>query len=119
MSGRTAPVQLRPFVSAGEVLIRPDGRGYDVVPISVFRTSGGQTAIRIGRNVLVFDEDGTYDGPEGSSVPGALSAAELKNAYETAAQNVGRRPADAYYDPGSRGHTAETAIWPPAERPGN
>lgn len=116
MKDRRAPALLRPFVTAGEVLVRPDGEGFDIVPLSLFRLADGRTCLRIGRNVLYFQGDGTYDGPEGRTKEMPIEESRtLAAAYGRCAGNRGRRPHEAHFAEGTPGHAAETGIWPAAE----
>ena len=113
MKDRRAPSLLRPFVTSGEVLVRPDGKGFDVVPISLFRLDSGQTCLRVGRNVLYFNADGTYDGPEGR-VEDVVDSQALTAAYARCRGNRDKRPTEPHFAAETKGHGAETGIWPAA-----
>ena len=106
-------VHIKPFVSAGEILVHGDGRTWEVVPLSVF-DAGSMTVVRVGRTTYWFDgEDGKYDGSE-FNLSGA-DLADLGNFREQMGRvrdNRGRAPAEAYFDPSRDHYRYEVALWP-------
>lgn len=122
---------LKPFVSAGEVFMHEDGETFEVAPLSLFQLEDGQVVLRIGRNTYWFDPDGNYDGPECVTppVPGASSMSDeeiirrsnrrfkpLMDALTQCKQHRNQRPKMAYFETGTPGYRAETAIWPKQQR---
>lgn len=105
-------IKLQPFVSAGEVFLHDDGVSFEVVSLSLFQLDDGFTIFRIGRNTYVFNSDGSYDGPECMPDPDGVDLGVIVRALETCSQNRNRRPEKAYFNEGSPGWKAETAIWP-------
>lgn len=105
-------VRIRPFVSAGEIFVHGDGKTWETLPLSVF-PSGDNTIVRIGRTTYWFREDGAYDGPEAMTKGmEEAEASSLGEALGRCKHNRGRAPGYAYFAEGSRGHDAETSLWP-------
>ena len=111
-------MKILPSMSKGVVFVHEDGKTFEMAPLQVFISAGGQTAIRIGRNVLFFEKDGRFDGTE-SSVDGlAHDSPEgelLLEAFEVQGKNKGLAPDDPYFQPGTPGHAAETRAWEAAK----
>jgi hypothetical protein len=103
-------VRLQPFVSSGEPFVTEEGK-IQPVPISLWRTSTGGVAFRVGRNVFFFTSDGRYDGPE-AKCNESVDVNALVAAMERGRKNRGRAPTESYHDEGTPGFMAETAIWP-------
>lgn len=78
------------------------------LPFQVFRGSSGMLHIRIGPNILVFDESGRFDGSEHKL--GSVEAAEAVTAALDATR-PGTPPGEAYYLPGTEGYAEETRDW--------
>ena len=112
-------MKILPHMSKAVVFVHEDGKTFEMTPLQVFISAGGQTAIRIGRNVLFFDKDGTFDGTE-SSVAGfshdSPEAALIREAFELQGRYKGMAPEEPYFQPGSPGHAAETRAWVSAKR---
>ena len=106
-------VKLKPFVSAGEVFLAPDGKVYKVA-LSLFPLKDNRgVALRVGNTVYFFNEDGSYDGPEMKADRGNIE--QLTSLLAECAENKSGLPSDTYFEPGCAGYEAETAIW--SERP--
>jgi hypothetical protein len=103
-------VRIKPFVSAGEVFVPGSGRGFEILPLSIFPSSDG-TILRIGRSTYWFDAAGGYDGPEFKCGDGVDSQA-ISEALGRCKDNRGRAPLDAYFAPNTRGYDNEVALWP-------
>ena len=112
-------MKILPTMSRGVVFVHEDGKTFEMAPLQVFISAGGQTAVRIGRNVLFFDKNGKFDGTE-SSLAGidadSDEAAAVRDAFERQGEYKGLPPEDPYFQPGSPGHAAETRAWASAER---
>ena len=96
-----------------------DGKTFEMAPLQVFISAGGQTAIRIGRNILFFEKDGRFDGTE-SKVdglsPGSPEGEMILEAFEVQGKNKGLAPDNPYFQPGTPGYAAETRAWGSAEQ---
>lgn len=114
---RGAPfIRLKPFVSAGEPIVRADGT-VEVVPMQLFRAPSGLVVLRIGDSTYWF-ADGDYDGSEHRmTAVGQRGRAEMHAALSAAESNQGHAPAYPYFQPGSDGYSSEIAGWPESERP--
>lgn len=115
-----SPVALVPFVSAGEPYLRADGKGVEVVPLSLFRLTDGGACLRVGNNAYFFDAAGRYDGPEAGVLPehagtpqhpSAVVAALLR-ALDEGRANRGKAPVEAYFGDESSAREDEEAVWP-------
>ena len=105
-------MKIEPMMSRGIVLMHADGK-FEMAPMQVFKSSTGQTVIRIGNNALFFDENGSFDGSE-CVCPANVTKAQMHRvgaAIAQQAENEGLAPSAPYFEPGSNGHAAETAAW--------
>jgi hypothetical protein len=112
-------VKILPVMSRGVVYVHEDGETFEMAPLQVFRGDGGQTVVRIGRNCLFFDESGRFDGTESHPAgiaPDSEVAQRIRAAFDAQGQNRGLPPDEPYFQPGTRGHAAETRAWPAAQR---
>ena len=106
-------MKIIPCMNSGIPFVLNDGRSLEIVPLQVFRSASGQTAIRIGRNILFFNENGTFDGTE-ARVAEDISEDEcdtLVAALESSKTTDGVAPAEPYFMVGSDGYDAETRAW--------
>lgn len=106
-------------MSRGIVFVHEDGKTFEMAPLQVFISGGGQTVIRIGRNALFFNQDGTLDGSEShvsGLTPDSPEVALIQQAFELQGQNKGLSPDDPYFVSGTPGHAAETRSWGAAKR---
>lgn len=118
--GETRLVVAAPFCSAGEVLMRADGAGFEVVPVSWFQLKDGRSVFRVGRTAFFFDMDGRYLGVDVKAHPPALPSdeefvrfgTELSEALRVCSANIGVAPDEGYFKPDSVYYEAETAVWP-------
>lgn len=109
-------MKILPAMSKGVVFVHEDGKTFEMAPLQVFIGGSGQTVIRIGRNVLFFDKNGQFDGTESKMV--ALTpdsekeeARAIRAAFEAQGEHKGLAPEEPYFQPGTKGHTAETRAW--------
>ena len=112
-------MKILPHMSKAVVFVHEDGKTFEMAPLQVFIGGGGQTLIRIGRNVLFFDKDGRFDGTESrvDELPQDSPEAEmLREAFAVQGSYKGLPPDEPHFQPGSPGHEAETRSWPDAER---
>lgn len=103
----------------GIVFVHEDGKTFEEAPFQVFISNSGQTAIRIGRNLIFFEKDGRFDGTE-SSLAGidaeSPEAADIRAAFDRQGENKGLPPDEPYFQEGTPGHDAETRAWASARQ---
>jgi len=112
-------MKIMPHMSREIVYVHDDGKTFESVPFQVFRLKSGATCIRIGRNTLYFNEDGSFDGTEamvGELVKDPAQHEAVLKALERQGQAKGHAPEWAYHQPGTAGYDAETAAWPYAKQ---
>ena len=103
-----------PVLSSGIVFIHEDGNSFEYAPLQVFRGVDGGTNIRIGRNILHFNEDGSFDGNESKFTEQTDDATvkAINEAMQHQKRHRGRKPLETYYQAGSTGWETEIASWP-------
>lgn len=88
---------------------------FEMAPMQIFRLpKTGMTVLRLGRNAFFFDKDGHYDGSE-CKLPDETSiedTEEIRKAFERAALNHGRVPAEPYFRPERGEAEVEQSGWP-------
>jgi len=112
-------MKILPTMCKGVVFVHEDGKTFEMAPLQVFRSGSGQTAIRIGNNILFFDTDGSFDGTEShvaGLAPGSPEASLLTEAFELQGQYKGLPPDEPYFMPGTPGYAAETRSWSSAKK---
>lgn len=112
-------MKILPSMCRGFVFVHEDGKTFEFAPLQVFLGGGGQTIIRIGRNVLYFNKDGTFDGTESHVDHLKPDSPELKmihEAFELQGELKGLPPDEPYFQPGTPGHAAETRMWASGQR---
>lgn len=113
----TDPIKLHPFVHRGFVLMHCNGVDFEMAPMQLFISEGGP-ALRIGRNMIFFNPDGTLDGSEckpGTYVEGSAQeqlASKLCDAYDLQTDNRNQAPLHAYFSVGTKGWVREVSAWP-------
>jgi hypothetical protein len=111
-------MKILPTMCKGIVLVHEDGKTFEMAPLQVF-ISGRSTVIRIGRNALFFNQDGSFDGTESSVSglsPDSPEAALIREAFELQGRCKGLPPEEPYFAAGTSGYAAETRAWPAATR---
>jgi|APFre7841882654_1041346.scaffolds.fasta_scaffold143578_1 hypothetical protein len=106
-------MKILPSMCKGFVFVHEDGKSFEFAPLQVF-LSGSQTAIRIGRNILFFNKDGTFDGTESHLAGLESDSPELKRireAFDLQGEMKGLPPDESYFQPGTPGYVAETRMW--------
>jgi hypothetical protein len=111
-------VKILPTMSKGIVFVHEDGKSFELAPLQVFIGRNGWTFIRIGRNMLFFDQHGRFDGTE--SHPGGITvdspeAKLIQEAFAVQGQYRGLPPDEPYFQPGTPGYEAETRAWSAAK----
>jgi hypothetical protein len=98
---------LRPFVTAGEPIVRNDGTA-EVVPMQLFRLRDGGVCLRIGNSTYFFTAEGRFDGSEHKA--DEMSDQEVRklvDLLEKSKANIGKAPGEPYYPPGTDGGKSE------------
>lgn len=108
-------MKILPHMSRVIVLAHEDGKTFEMAPFQVFIGASGMTCIRIGRNVLFFDENGIFDGTESNFCAGT-DPESIQQAFELQGQCKGLAPETPYFPPGSPAFAAETRAWPSAKK---
>jgi len=112
-------MKILPMMCKGVVFVHEDGKTFEMAPLQVFRSGSGQTAIRIGNNVLFFDTDGSFDGTEShvaGMAPDSPEASLLTEAFVLQGEYKGLPPDVPYFEPGTPGYEAETRSWLSAQK---
>jgi hypothetical protein len=108
-------MNIQPCVSAGIVFMHEDGK-FEMTPFQIFPLKTGGSCIRIGRNAIYFNEDGSFDGTECAPPRSAVETNEkldaLGEGFQRSGENRGLAPATTYFGEGSPGYEAEVAGWP-------
>jgi hypothetical protein len=102
-------MKIMPHVQTRLTLLLPDGNWVDV-PFQVFLNNGGDTVIRLGDTILVFDKEGVYDGPE-YHLHDDMDHGAFTAAYTAADDTYGEPPEEAFFQPDTSGWKREVAGW--------
>lgn len=109
-------MKILPVMAKEIVWLHEDGT-FEMAPLQVFRERDGGTAIRIGRNLLLFREDGTLAGTE-AKAGDDVDVDAMVQAYERQGEGRGLPPEESYYHPSTPGYETETRAWAHAKKEG-
>ena len=117
-------MKILPMMNRGIPWLREDGRTFDVVPFQVFllkefKGEPSATIIRIGRNAIWLNEDGSFNGTEMKSSEDISEdeIAALEAAHDASKTVDGVAPEEAYFPPMTPGYDAETRAWVASKPP--
>ena len=116
-------MKILPMMNRGIPWLREDGRTFDVVPFQVFRSTvrgeAPMTMIRIGRNLIRLNENGTFDGHEMKSSEDITDdeIVGIEAALDASKTVDGVAPEEAFFQPDTQGHDSETRDWATSKPP--
>ena len=111
-------MKIMPMMSRGVpfVIETEEEQGFvTMLPMQVWRATTGQTLLRIGNNLFVFDEDGSFDGTEHKCHGPPEAEKAMNEILDKSGENKGLAPDEPYFSPGSPGWEREVLAWKDAK----